>query len=114
MRGAFVPAGKGYEWRGPLEKNFIDKAIFGKLRRLRLNSSVVCDDTVFLRRATLDLAGRLPTSDEARAFISAEKSGNANELLAAEQKAKEARRGRWHDWDPSPAVEDGDEPHLRT
>lgn len=32
---------------------------------------------------------------------SAEKSGNGAELLAAEQKAKEARRGLWHDWDPS-------------
>ncbi|KAK4544693.1 hypothetical protein LTR36_003942 [Oleoguttula mirabilis] len=41
---------------------------------------------------------------------SAEKSGNANELFAAESKAKEARRGMWHDWDPSKdAAEDGDD-----
>lgn len=32
---------------------------------------------------------------------SAEKAGNANELNAAEKRAKEARRGMWHDWDPS-------------
>ncbi|OAP57079.1 hypothetical protein AYL99_09192 [Fonsecaea erecta] len=32
---------------------------------------------------------------------SAEKSGHANELFAAEKKAKEARKGMWHDWDPS-------------
>jgi len=38
---------------------------------------------------------------------SAEKSGNANELFAAERKAKEARKGLWHDWDPS-QDEDGE------
>ncbi|KAF2114234.1 hypothetical protein BDV96DRAFT_522926 [Lophiotrema nucula] len=32
---------------------------------------------------------------------SAEKSGNATELFAAEQKAKDARKGLWHDYDPS-------------
>ncbi|KAI9772735.1 MAG: hypothetical protein M1840_000330 [Geoglossum simile] len=37
---------------------------------------------------------------------SAEQSGNANELLAAEKKAKETRKGMWHDWDPS-KEEDG-------
>nr|POF22200.1 hypothetical protein CFP56_36285 [Quercus suber] len=41
---------------------------------------------------------------------SAEKSGNANELFAAEKKAKDARKGMWHDWDPSQEVtENGDE-----
>ncbi|RMY99927.1 hypothetical protein D0862_06913 [Hortaea werneckii] len=41
---------------------------------------------------------------------SAEKSGNANELFAAEQKAKEARKGMWHDWDPSQeAAENGED-----
>ncbi|KAK4124915.1 hypothetical protein N657DRAFT_339207 [Parathielavia appendiculata] len=37
---------------------------------------------------------------------SAEKSGNATELLAAEKRAKEARKGMWHDWDPSQDVEE--------
>lgn len=32
---------------------------------------------------------------------SAEQSGHANELFAAEKKAKEGRKGMWHDWDPS-------------
>jgi staphylococcal nuclease domain-containing protein 1 len=32
---------------------------------------------------------------------SAEKSGNGPELFAAEKKAKEGRKGLWHDWDPS-------------
>ena len=32
---------------------------------------------------------------------SADQSGNGNELLAAEQKAKDARKGMWHDYDPS-------------
>ncbi len=32
---------------------------------------------------------------------SAEQSGHSNELFAAEKKAKEGRKGMWHDWDPS-------------
>ncbi|KAI1488959.1 tudor domain-containing protein [Biscogniauxia mediterranea] len=32
---------------------------------------------------------------------SAEKAGNATELLAAQQRAKEGRKGLWHSWDPS-------------
>jgi staphylococcal nuclease domain-containing protein 1 len=36
---------------------------------------------------------------------SAEKSGNAAELLAAQKRAKEARKGMWHDWDPSQDAE---------
>jgi staphylococcal nuclease domain-containing protein 1 len=37
---------------------------------------------------------------------SAEKSGNAAELLAAQSRAKEARKGIWHDWDPSQEAEE--------
>lgn len=40
---------------------------------------------------------------------SAEKSGNSVELFAAEKKAKEARNGLWHDYDPSQEEENADE-----
>ncbi|KAE8167795.1 SNase-domain-containing protein [Aspergillus tamarii] len=40
---------------------------------------------------------------------SAEQSGHATEYFAAEQKAKEARKGLWHDWDPSKDVEEEEE-----
>ncbi|MEE3198519.1 MAG: DUF1549 domain-containing protein, partial [Planctomycetota bacterium] len=88
VRVAFVPARDGYQWRGHREKNFIDKAVFGKLRRLRMNPSAICDDTTFLRRATLDLAGRLPTSVEARSFSADQGEGKRarkiDELLESE------------------------------
>ncbi|KAK5061294.1 hypothetical protein LTR84_007836 [Exophiala bonariae] len=41
---------------------------------------------------------------------SAEQSGNANELFAAEKKAKEGRKGMWHDWDPSKDAEVEEQP----
>ncbi|EFY89075.1 hypothetical protein J3459_011048 [Metarhizium acridum] len=40
---------------------------------------------------------------------SAEKSGNSTELFAAEKKAKEARKGLWHDYDPSQEEADEEE-----
>ncbi|KAA8647033.1 hypothetical protein EYZ11_005272 [Aspergillus tanneri] len=40
---------------------------------------------------------------------SAEQSGHATEYFAAEQKAKESRKGLWHDWDPSNDVAEEEE-----
>ncbi|KAJ5708874.1 hypothetical protein N7493_010208 [Penicillium malachiteum] len=40
---------------------------------------------------------------------SAEKSGHANEYFAAEERAKEARKGLWHDWDPSKEAAEAEE-----
>ncbi|KAL2802916.1 hypothetical protein BJX63DRAFT_440506 [Aspergillus granulosus] len=40
---------------------------------------------------------------------SAEQSGHATEYFAAEQRAKEARKGLWHDWDPSKEAEEAEE-----
>ncbi|MBN9118260.1 MAG: DUF1549 domain-containing protein [Planctomycetes bacterium] len=54
----------------PPAKNFIDTAVFANLKELGIPPSPVCDDATFLRRVTLDIAGRLPTEDEAKAFLS--------------------------------------------
>ncbi len=53
----------------PPEKNFVDTAVFANLKELGIPPSPVCDDATFLRRVTLDIAGRLPTEEEAKAFL---------------------------------------------
>jgi len=46
----------------------IDEIVFAKLKTLGVQP-VLCSDAVFIRRAYLDLTGRLPTAEEAKAFI---------------------------------------------
>ncbi|MBK8090749.1 MAG: DUF1553 domain-containing protein [Verrucomicrobiaceae bacterium] len=54
----------------PPEKNFIDKHVFANLRQIGVPPSPICDDSSFLRRVSLDIAGRLPTPEETRTFLS--------------------------------------------
>ena len=51
------------------ENNDVDKHVFAKLKRLRINPSTLCDDSTFVRRAYLDAIGRMPTAEEARDFV---------------------------------------------
>lgn len=56
-------------------QNFIDEHVLGKLRLLNLPAAEVCDDATFLRRVQLDVAGRLPTPEEVRAFLADKSAG---------------------------------------
>ncbi|OWK46906.1 DUF1553 domain-containing protein [Fimbriiglobus ruber] len=49
--------------------NFIDGLILGKLKLLNLEPSPDCTDAEFIRRASLDACGILPTSEEVAAFL---------------------------------------------
>ncbi len=50
------------------EDNTIDRAVFAKLNRMRISPSELCTDAAFLRRASLDAIGVLPTPEEVHAF----------------------------------------------
>ena len=64
-----VPKGLPYTWPGVEPRNYIDEAVFAKLKKLRLTPSAVCDDATFIRRAYLDLTGTMPTPGETGAFL---------------------------------------------
>lgn len=61
-------------------KNFIDNLVWAKLKELGVTPSAPAGDSTFLRRAFLDVIGRLPTPDEARTFL-ADPSPSKREAL---------------------------------
>ena len=65
---AAIPLGASVDKLPPV-KNFVDKAVFANLKELGIPPSAVCDDATFIRRVTLDVAGRLPTEEESKAFL---------------------------------------------
>ncbi|MEE3181551.1 MAG: DUF1549 domain-containing protein, partial [Planctomycetota bacterium] len=70
------------EYYSSLEKtNFIDGLVWKKLELLKIKPSSQCEDSEYLRRAYIDVIGRLPSPEEARAFLGSEKPGKRRELV---------------------------------
>src|SRR5262249_6148553 len=70
--------------------NFIDDYIFDKAQRAKPPVPIadLCTDEEFMRRASLDLAGRIPMADDVVAFVSNPsdtKRGDLIETLLASQ-----------------------------
>jgi hypothetical protein len=65
--GTSFSAGEAVDRRKP--RNFIDEQVDRQLARLNLPASPECGDPEFVRRAYVDTIGRLPSVEEARAFL---------------------------------------------
>ena len=78
---ASIPLGEDIsESAWPPTRNLVDELVFTKLKSLGIPPSAECDDPTFIRRVTLDLAGRLPQIEETRAFL-ADQSTDKHEKL---------------------------------
>lgn len=78
---AFTESSPDFHWDEPPQHNEVDRHVFAKLHRLKINPSALCDDSTFIRRAFLDSIGRLPTAAEARDFVSDADPGKRAALI---------------------------------
>ncbi|MBL8890024.1 MAG: DUF1553 domain-containing protein [Planctomycetaceae bacterium] len=65
----------------PTPNNAVDKAVFDKLRTLGIPPAPLCDDSTFLRRVTLDVAGHLPTREQTLAFLADQSTDKRSRLV---------------------------------
>jgi hypothetical protein len=63
--------------------NFIDDAVFAKLKSLHIEPADLCTDEEFIRRAFLDAIGVLPTPQEVRDFCTDRDAGRRSTLIDA-------------------------------
>ncbi len=78
--GATVPLGAPVN-NLPKPNNYIDELVFKRLKDLGLPPSDLCDDSTFIRRAMIDIAGRLPSRDEAEEFLKDKAADKRDKLI---------------------------------
>ncbi len=61
--------------------NFIDEHIFGKMHRDGIPHAPLSSDAEFLRRISLDLTGRIPSSEQVRAFVTSKDPDKRSQLI---------------------------------
>ena len=76
-----IPAGEPLRESPLAPANYVDELVYAKHKKLRITAATPSTDEVFLRRAYLDVVGVLPTTDEARAFLSDETPDKRNRLI---------------------------------
>ena len=100
VRLAFLPARPNFAFVEVPQENDIDRLVVAQLRSLRMNPSDLCDDSTFLRRASLDVTGRLPSADRARQFVNdptADKRSRLIDELLAQPEFADHWAQKWSD-----------------
>ncbi|WP_164102430.1 DUF1549 domain-containing protein [Candidatus Laterigemmans baculatus] len=70
-------------YRDAPQRNFIDELVLRQLQTLNLQPSPRCSDETFIRRASIDTIGRLPTLTETQDFLADARSDKRDRLIEA-------------------------------
>lgn len=65
----------------PPARNYIDDLVYERLKLLGLPPSGECDDATFIRRVTIDLAGRIPDMEEVKNFTNDTNNDKRTKLI---------------------------------
>jgi len=76
-----VPFSEKADLAGWVDNNFIDRLAAAKFREIGIPPSPLCDDATFLRRASLDATGTLPTVEQAKAFLDSTDADKRKKLV---------------------------------
>ena len=63
-----LPKDVEFQWQEVKEHNYVDTLIHAKLKNLRIQPSGICSDSEFIRRASIDICGIVPTADRVKQF----------------------------------------------
>jgi Protein of unknown function (DUF1553)/Protein of unknown function (DUF1549) len=84
-----IPKGLQYTKPKIEEWNYVDALVNAKLDKLRMLPSGICDDETFLRRASIDITGTLPTADDVKKFVASKepskRAAKIDELLGRKE-----------------------------
>jgi hypothetical protein len=85
VRLTYLQTPKDFHWSEVAGNNYVDGHVFTKLKMMSIAPSDLCTDQEFLRRASLDICGILPTPEETLAFLKStapdKRSGLIDRLL---------------------------------
>jgi hypothetical protein len=81
VRFTYLEPKKGFQWASPPEHNYVDRLVFGKLKMLSIQPSDLCSEDELIRRASLDICGVLPTTDETKAFLASNAADKRSKLI---------------------------------
>lgn len=81
----------------PEERNFVDTELYAAMKKAGISPAPLASDAEFLRRITLDLGGRIPTTVEVRAFL-ADTGSDKRQRAIDRLLASDEFNDRWALW----------------
>ena len=81
VRITYLEPREGFVWTNPPENNLVDTHVYAKLKLMNIIPSELCTEDEFCRRSYLDCVGRMPTTEEVKAFMADKDAKKRDKLI---------------------------------